>query len=170
MTCWKSSPDLYLWHSFTNSSARNMTILKEAWCLPTSLMSLIYHGCITVAASISVTMTMRHDIMSLHVHSHFRLTEQSVTKHSLIGEYGIHWPVCSAYIRAGDFQQNWYQKRIESDTSPWGSLFGSMCWYLSPLLLSHCNSFDDRAPVDEIYGCPIFKCVAVTWLNERVPV
>ena len=25
-----------------------------------------------------------------------------------------------------------------------------------------CNSFDDRGPEDEIHGCPIFKCLAVT--------
>ena len=29
-----------------------------------------------------------------------------------------------------------------------------------------CNSFKDRAPVDEIYACPIFKWVAVTWLKR----
>ena len=28
---------------------------------------------------------------------------------------------------------------------------------------SHCNSFEDQAPVDFIYGCLIFKWVAVTW-------
>ena len=33
----------------------------------------------------------------------------------------------------------------------------------------HCNSFEDQAPVDEIYGCPIFKWVAVTWIHGRVP-
>ena len=32
------------------------------------------------------------------------------------------------------------------------------------VLSSLCNSFEDRAPVDFIYGCPIFKWVAVTWL------
>ena len=34
---------------------------------------------------------------------------------------------------------------------------------------SHCNSFEDRAPVDFIYGCPIFKWVAETWLHDRGP-
>ena len=29
---------------------------------------------------------------------------------------------------------------------------------------SHCYPFEDHAPVDEIYGCTIFKWVAVTWL------
>ena len=35
-----------------------------------------------------------------------------------------------------------------------------------PYLLSrsHCNSFEDWAPVDFIYGCPIFKWVAETSL------
>ena len=34
---------------------------------------------------------------------------------------------------------------------------------------SHCNSFENRAPVDEIYGCPSFSGVAETWLHGRVP-
>ena len=34
---------------------------------------------------------------------------------------------------------------------------------------SHSNSFEDWAPADSIYGCPIFKWVAVTWLHGRVP-
>ena len=29
---------------------------------------------------------------------------------------------------------------------------------------SHCNSLEDGAPVDFIYGCPVFKWVAETWL------
>ena len=31
------------------------------------------------------------------------------------------------------------------------------------MFLSLCNSFEDWAPVDFIYGCPIFKWVAKTW-------
>ena len=42
-------------------------------------------------------------------------------------------------------------------------------YYPCALYLGHCNSFEDRAPEDEIYGCPIFKWVAVTWLHDRVP-
>ena len=34
---------------------------------------------------------------------------------------------------------------------------------------SHCNSLEDRAPVDGIYGGPIFKWIVVTWLHDRVP-
>ena len=34
-------------------------------------------------------------------------------------------------------------------------------------LSSHCISCEDRVPVDFIYGCPIFKWVAVTWLKGR---
>ena len=34
---------------------------------------------------------------------------------------------------------------------------------------SHCNSFEDRAPVNFIYGCPISKWVAMTWFHSRVP-
>ena len=48
----------------------------------------------------------------------------------------------------------------------WQPLLGLLSWY--PVMLSSlCNSFDDRAPVDEIYGCPIFKWVAVAWLENR---
>ena len=36
---------------------------------------------------------------------------------------------------------------------------------LVPMLSSFCNSFEDWAPVNEIYGCPIFKRVAVIWLK-----
>ena len=32
---------------------------------------------------------------------------------------------------------------------------------------SHCNSFEDRAPVDSIYGCPIIKWVAETWPHDN---
>ena len=47
-------------------------------------------------------------------------------------------------------------------------------WSMWPLLellswcpiLSHCKSFEDQAPVDEIYGCLIFKWVAMTWLHD----
>ena len=31
------------------------------------------------------------------------------------------------------------------------------------------NSFEDRMPVDETYGCPIFKWATVTWLNSLRP-
>ena len=34
---------------------------------------------------------------------------------------------------------------------------------------SHSNSFDDWAPVDEIYVYPFFKGVAETWLHDGVP-
>ena len=34
---------------------------------------------------------------------------------------------------------------------------------------SQCNPSEDRAPVDFIYGCPIFEWVAVTCLTERAP-
>ena len=35
--------------------------------------------------------------------------------------------------------------------------------------LSLCDSFEDQAPVDFIYGCPIFKWIAQTWPDDRVP-
>ena len=34
---------------------------------------------------------------------------------------------------------------------------------------SHCNPFEDRVPIDEIYVYPFFKCVAETWQHERAP-
>ena len=36
----------------------------------------------------------------------------------------------------------------------------------------NCNSFEDRAPVDEIYGCSIFKwvCSDLTWKSTRMAV
>ena len=42
----------------------------------------------------------------------------------------------------------------------WWPLLGLLSWY--PLIYSsHCNSFEDRVPVDGIYGYPIFKWVTV---------
>ena len=51
---------------------------------------------------------------------------------------------------------------------------GGHFWDYYPKVLSlsqvtACNSFEDRAPVDFIYGCPIFKWVAETWPHDRVP-
>ena len=34
---------------------------------------------------------------------------------------------------------------------------------------SHGNSFEDRTPVDFIYGCPIIKWIAETWLHDKIP-
>ena len=55
-----------------------------------------------------------------------------------------------------------------SGMAAWWILLGLLSWYplWSPSL---CSSFEDLAPVDEIYGCPIFKCAAVTWLKDRAP-
>ena len=36
---------------------------------------------------------------------------------------------------------------------------------LVPLMLSPCNSFEDKAHTDETYGGPTPKWVAATWLN-----
>ena len=52
---------------------------------------------------------------------------------------------------------------------PWEPLLELLC-RCPTFKLSHCNSFEDQAPVDEIYGCPIFKRVAESWLHGRVPV
>ena len=43
---------------------------------------------------------------------------------------------------------------------------GLLSWY--PVMWSSlCNSFQDQAPVDFIYGCLIFKWVAVSWFLDR---
>ena len=47
-------------------------------------------------------------------------------------------------------------------------LLGLLPWYLV-MKSSLCNSYEDRAPVDEIYGCPNFIWDAVTWLEDRAP-
>ena len=51
---------------------------------------------------------------------------------------------------------------IPKDMTPWIlSCFPFLKW-------SHSNSFEHRAPADFIYGCPMFKLVAETWLHGRV--
>ena len=48
------------------------------------------------------------------------------------------------------------------DMSLWWPSLGLLNWY--PLTLSrHCNSFEDRVPVDLICGYAIFNWIAVTW-------
>ena len=48
----------------------------------------------------------------------------------------------------------------------WGLLLVLLPWY--PIMQSSLwDSFEDRAPVDFIYGCPIFKSVAVTWFEDK---
>ena len=52
---------------------------------------------------------------------------------------------------------------------PWQPSMEQLFWY--PIFNSHhCNSFEDWAPVDFIYGCPIFKWVTQTLTHDRVPV
>ena len=51
---------------------------------------------------------------------------------------------------------------------PWWPLLELPSWCPS-FEASQCNSFQDRAPVDFIYGCPIFEWVAETWQHDRVP-
>ena len=61
---------------------------------------------------------------------------------------------------------NW----ISYGMSHWPPLLGLYLYGAIPFKSSHCNLFEDRAPVDFIYGCPIFKWVAAeTWLHDRVP-
>ena len=55
---------------------------------------------------------------------------------------------------------------------PWDMSPGSHCCGhypgIMPCNVSYCNSFEDRAPVDFIYGCPIFKWVTVALLKDWV--
>ena len=47
-------------------------------------------------------------------------------------------------------------------------LQGLLSWY--PVMYSsHCNSFENWTPVDEICECPIFRWVAVTWPKDNCP-
>ena len=39
---------------------------------------------------------------------------------------------------------------------------------LGPGVLFLCNSSEDGAPLDLIYGCPIFKWMAENWLHDRI--
>ena len=68
------------------------------------------------------------------------------------------------------FYQGWEDA---SEIVQQGKLPGGNYWNYYPdtlsSLSSHCNSFEDRVPVDLIYGYPIFKWVALTWFKDRVP-
>ena len=46
----------------------------------------------------------------------------------------------------------------------------SYCTGTISSLLSHCNVFEERIHIDEIYGCLIFMLAAVTWLGTSVKV
>ena len=49
--------------------------------------------------------------------------------------------------------------------SSWWPLMGLISW--CPIFkTSHSNPFDDRTPVDFIYGCSIFKWVTEAWLHR----
>ena len=53
--------------------------------------------------------------------------------------------------------------------SPWyPSLELPVLSWFPIFMSSHCNSYEDGAPVDEVYGNPIFKWVAETWLHDRI--
>ena len=52
--------------------------------------------------------------------------------------------------------------------SLWQSSLELLSW--CPIFKSsHCNSSEDREPVDFIYGCQILKWIAETWLYDREP-
>ena len=80
-------------------------------------------------------------------------------------------------IYAGlNHDQTWYRVKVKDVLEEgqvrkighvsWQPLLGLLSWY--PVMLwSLCISFEDRAPADEICGCPIFKGVAVTRLKRE---
>ena len=61
------------------------------------------------------------------------------------------------------------QTWTKSGMPPWWPLLGLLSW--CPICKSsQCNSFEDQAPVDFIYGCPIFKMSGrdlITWEGTR---
>ena len=50
----------------------------------------------------------------------------------------------------------------------WQPLQGLWYWY-HVMWSNLYNSFEDWAPIDFIYGCPIFNWVAETWLEDSAP-
>ena len=57
---------------------------------------------------------------------------------------------------------------LKSGMSPQWPLLVPLSW-CPTFKSSHCNSFEDGAPVDFIYGYPIFKCIAKTSPHDRAP-
>ena len=67
-------------------------------------------------------------------------------------------PLCQPYSSDITKYKNYTMHRMAKL-----SLLGLLSWY--PFIYSSvCNSFEDRPPVDLIYGWPILKWVAVTWI------
>ena len=68
----------------------------------------------------------------------------------------------------GNLGEKNIEKHWEKCLLSWRLLLWLLSW--CPIFKSsHCYSFEDWAPVDEIYGCPILKWVAETWPHDRVP-
>ena len=59
------------------------------------------------------------------------------------------------------FQQDRHNTSLTNEhMSPWQPLLGLLTW--SPIFKSsHCNSLEDRAPVDLIFGCPLSVWAAI---------
>ena len=49
------------------------------------------------------------------------------------------------------------------------AIAGLLTWYPGIFKSRHCNAFQDWAPINEIYRCPISKWVAEIWQHCRVP-
>ena len=71
-------------------------------------------------------------------------------------------------IAHASFILAWHKSQTRYGISPWLPLLGlQSCRRI--FFSSHRNSFEDWAPVDFIYRCPILKWIEQCWLHERVP-
>ena len=76
------------------------------------------------------------------------------------------WPKCCIFWNIPFSVRNGSNHR---GLTLWWSFLGRL--FLCPIFkCSHCNSFEEWAPVEFIYGCPIFRWVVGTWLHDRGPV
>ena len=62
----------------------------------------------------------------------------------------------------------WMKQNDKIKDVTWQELLELLSWY--PVMWSSlCKSSEDRAPVDFIYGCLIFKWIAETWFKDEAP-
>ena len=73
--------------------------------------------------------------------------------------------VCHVFVSLVTNRSLWFT--IDKGMLLWRSVHVLQSW--CPVFKSSlCNSFEDRASVDLIYGCPIFKVVSETWQGTRI--